>query len=174
MEMTRFFNEFVKDSQVLGIVAIAGGAFLALFSILYNRWMDDLGEKKRGYTALLVVGGNAITLLVVAVISWRAATLVLVAFVISGLAMIFGDIRRENIRREAEIKTINRRSPRRKALPYAAAGLVDDAAMLIGEAQREIKRALDGNSDPAKLGKAGINITEALAKLAEARKTEGE
>ena len=46
--------------------------------------------------------------------------------------------------------------------------------MLLSDAQREILRALDGKVDAVKLGKAGINVTMALAKLAEARQTEGE
>lgn len=172
MEMIPFFNKYVEDAHTLAILAGSGIAFLSIFSVLYNRWMDDLGEKKRGYTALLVAAGNAINLGVVAAISWRAALVVLAAFFVSGLAMILGDIRRETKRREAESK-INRR-PRRKSLPYAAAGLVDDAAMLVSDAQRELKRALDGKLDPAKLGKAGISMTEALGKLAEARRVEGE
>lgn len=167
-----FLNGFATDTRVLAPVALLLVGILILFSILYNKWMGELGDKKRGYTALLVALGNLVTLAAVAVISWKAAAVTVVAFAISGLAMIAGDVARGQAQRE-QAAHVNGR-PRRKALPYAAAGLVDEALMLLADAQRAIKRMLAGDLEAARIGLVGMQITEAVTKLTEARKTEGE
>lgn len=99
--MGDFLNEYVQDLQ--GLHALAGGAIalLVIFSVLYNHWMSDLGDKKDGYIAIFVAIGNAFTLLIVSVFSWKAAALVLIAFIASGTAMILGDVYRSVSRRQA-------------------------------------------------------------------------
>lgn len=170
MEMGSFINSFVKDSQSFTLAVAGGVAFLAIFSILYNRWMTDLGERKHGYTALLVALGNAVTLGVVAVISWKAALIGFVAFVVSGTAMIIGDIQRaDKVRQKA-----SRKSVRRKALPYAAAGLVIDATALLSNVERGMKLWLKGDASEKQIALMAINVKDAISKLAEASKIEGE
>jgi hypothetical protein len=169
MEMGNFINTFVADSQAFTLAAIGGAAFLAVFSILYNRWMTDLGERKHGYTALLVALGNAVTLGVVAVISWKAALLGFIAFVVSGTAMIIGDIQRADKARQKTKKTA-----RRKALPYAAAGLVDESIDLLTAADRNITRWLQNDASERQVALTALSVKDAIHKLTEARKVEGE
>ncbi len=76
--------------SVSGLVVAASG--LLLFGCLYNwlvSWMESNGYDE-GYTALLVVIGNGVTLGVVALIDWRAALLAGWAFACSGLPMVIG------------------------------------------------------------------------------------
>ncbi len=169
MDFGNILNTFVEDAHIFWPLCVALAASLWLFSMLYNRWMDDLAEAKSGYTALLVALGNGVTLAVVAVLSWKAAVLVAAAFVISGAAMIAGDIRRNHLQQKKTIRAL-----KRKPLPYAAAGLIDEAVMLISEGQRTIKTILKGPYDAQRLGIVGIALTEAIAKLNEARRVEGE
>lgn len=76
--------------SISGLVAAAIG--LLLFGIAYNwlvAWLEGRGYDE-GYTALLVVAGNGATLIIVALVDWRAAVLALGAFACSGLPMIVG------------------------------------------------------------------------------------
>lgn len=171
MNSGEFLNTFVQDLHVLIPVSAAAVAVLFIFSLLYNGWMDKLGDKKDGYTALLVALGNAVTLGVVAVFSWKAALLVALAFAIDGSAMIYGDIRRTSIRREQQTVA---KHPRRKALPYAAAYLVNEAIMTLSQVERGMKEMLEGKIEDRKLGIHALALKDASAKLQEALKTEGE
>jgi len=166
MENTQLLNTFVENPQTLGVVVACLCAFLIAFSMLYNRLMDDLGDQKRGYTAILVAIGNLITLGAVAVISWKAAAIVLAALVVSGAFMIYGDIRRAKAPKKVS-------AHRRKALPYAAAGCISDALMALSDAQRNIRFVLSTN-DASKVGLAGMDVDKAVLKLTEAAKVEGE
>jgi hypothetical protein len=68
------------------------GMGLLLFGIGYNclvAWLEAQGYDE-GYTALLVVGGVLVTLGGVALVDWRAAALVLAAFMLSGTPMVMG------------------------------------------------------------------------------------
>jgi len=71
---------------------VAAGFGLLLFGIAYNwlvSWMQNNGYDE-GYTAVLVVIGNGVTLAVVALVDWRAAVLAAGAFACSGLPMVIG------------------------------------------------------------------------------------
>jgi len=72
--------------------AVAWG--LLAFGVVFNDFVTRAGEHKDGYTWLLVVVGVLVTLLGVALISWQAAVLTLIAFVASGIPMIVGDVAR--------------------------------------------------------------------------------
>ena len=86
-------------------VTIAALVFgLIMFGAAYNSFVNWLGERGEGYTALLVAGGVLVTLAVVALVDWRAAALTLVAFAASGAPMIIGDIARNVVRRERAIR----------------------------------------------------------------------
>jgi len=137
--MGDFLNGFVQDPQNFWTAIASVVVALAIFGWRYNKWMDDLGEDKDGYTALLVALGVVVTQLGVAVISWRAAVLGVALYFADGLFMIFGDIRRSLTKRKKDAK---KKAPRRKPLPYAAAGLIDDALIALSEAQREMKALL--------------------------------
>lgn len=101
--MGNFLNEYVTDLQTIIPLAVGAVLLLIIFSLLYNRAVEDLGTKKEGYTAIFVAIGNIITLLVVAVFSWKAALLCLIAFAASGTAMIIGDVARSIKRREESV-----------------------------------------------------------------------
>jgi hypothetical protein len=73
-------------------ISVCAGLFF--FSWGFNYWVGKIGERKRGYTALLVVVGVMTTLGGVALWDWRSAALAAVAFIFSGIPMIAGDIAR--------------------------------------------------------------------------------
>lgn len=171
VNMGQFLNEYAQDVHVLVPVALAALAVLAVFSLLFNQWVGGLGVKKDGYTALLVAIGVTITLILVAVISWKASILVVLAFVASGSMMIIGDVRRTINQREAEVAEA--KHPRRKALPYVAAGLIDEAIMLLAQVERGMKAHLEGKSDDRKAGLMALAVKESVSKLQEARRVEG-
>ena len=83
-------DSFAVDWRVLSAVLFG----LLMFGVAFNYWVGLLGEKKEGYTALLVVIGVGMTLIGVAIVSWQSALLVLLAFAASGTPMIAGDIYR--------------------------------------------------------------------------------
>jgi hypothetical protein len=83
--------------------------------------------------------------------------------------MIVGDVARAFER----VKKDNRNA-RRKPLPYAAAAIIDDAAMVLSGSQRTIKKMLKDGIDAKNVGLVGVEIGEVLQKLIEARKVEGE
>jgi hypothetical protein len=71
---------------------VAAGFGLLLFGVAYNwlvSWMQNKGYDE-GYTAILVVIGNGMTLAIVALVDWRAAVLAAGAFACSGLPMVVG------------------------------------------------------------------------------------
>lgn len=66
---------------------------LLLFGILFNLLVSWLGNRKTGYTALLVVVGVSVTVIgTIPVIGLDNALFLGLAFVCSGLPMILGDI----------------------------------------------------------------------------------
>ena len=83
-------DSFAIDWRVLIAVLFA----LLMFGAAFNTWVGHLGDKKEGYTALLVAIGVGMTLIGVAIVSWQSALLVLLAFAASGTPMIAGDIYR--------------------------------------------------------------------------------
>ena len=172
MEMGQFLNEFATDTRVLVPVALASLAVLAVFSVLFDHWVGNLAsEKKIGYSAILVALGNIVTLLMVAIISWKAAILVGLAFIASGFMVIIGDVNRSHNTRKQAVLVASK--PRRKALPYAACGLIDDAIILLSNVEWGMRSVLEGKSDDRKIGLIALNVKEAIIKLTEARKIEG-
>lgn len=96
----------VVDWRLIGAVAFG----LFGFGVGYNALIHALGERKEGYTSLLVVAGVLITLGGVALIHWQAAALALLAFAASGLPMVVGDIGRHIWRREQAIERTQARA----------------------------------------------------------------
>ena len=81
---------------------ILSAALLVTFGALYNvavSWLEGNGYAE-GYVSLLVIGGVAGTLLVIAILDGPAALLVFLAFCCSGLPMVIGSIYRHVRRRE--------------------------------------------------------------------------
>lgn len=88
------------DWQMFGVVLFA----LFMFGLAYNGLVEWLGERKDGYTSLLVVAGVLITLLGITLIDWRAAALTLAGFGASGLPMVVGEIARTINKRERSLR----------------------------------------------------------------------
>ncbi len=170
--MGEFLNSYVKDLQALIPLGIGAVLLLVIFSLLYNHWMTALAEKKDGYTALLVAFGNLVTLLIVAVFSWKAAFLCLLAFVSSGTAMIVGDIYRSTIHRD-EVIAEAKKAPRRKPLPYVASRLIADAIDELLSAENKIGQAM-GEKKHELIPLVAVSISKSLHFLSEAKNTEGE
>jgi hypothetical protein len=169
--MGQFLNSFAQDPQSFWTAVAAVIAALGLFSWQYNAWIGRLGEKKKGYLGLLVAAGTLVILLGMAVISWKSAVLGLIFFAAGGSIMILGDIGRSVQERE---RTSAKKGDRRKPLPYAAAGLIDEASMSLAEAQRDLRAVLAGKGDDKKLGLIALSLASAIQKLSEAKKVEGD
>lgn len=90
------------DWRLIG--AILAGLFM--FGVAYNALVHHLGNKKEGYSAILVVGGVLITLGGLALISWQCALLAVAMFAASGLPMVIGDIYRSIRRREQALQVL--------------------------------------------------------------------
>src|SRR5690606_21381708 len=84
------------------IVAILFG--LLMFGSAFNALVSWLGDRKDGYTSLLVVAGVLVTIGGVALIDLRAAGLTLAAFAASGLPMVIGDAARTVEKREKALR----------------------------------------------------------------------
>jgi hypothetical protein len=78
----------------LGAVAVY--VALLVFGVGYNALIHHLEQRgyAEGYTAILVVGGVAITLGGVATLNYEAAMITLGAFAASGLPMVIGSMYR--------------------------------------------------------------------------------
>lgn len=127
--MGAFGNEFDVKLQIGLAVFVAMAA--PIFGYFYNKLMDRLNGENE-HSSLYVAVGNMVTLLLGALISWKAAALFLVLFLLDGLPMLHGEFNRT----EKKI-----RSPRRKRLPYAANGILDEARMASEEARRLIGKS---------------------------------
>ena len=93
------------DWRLIGAVLFG----LTCFGLAFTTFVQRLGDRKDGYTSLLVVAGVLVTLAGVALIYWPAAVLSGAAFVASGLPMIVGDIWQHIKAREAAIKLLKER-----------------------------------------------------------------
>jgi len=84
-----------QDPPPARIVLILSTLFL--FGILYNAlvsWLED-HHYDRGYTAILVIGGSAVTIAGAGRLAgWKAALWTLAAFATSGTPMTLGSIAR--------------------------------------------------------------------------------
>jgi hypothetical protein len=78
------------DPSLLALTAVLLLAFGVLYNILVG-WLQKQGYDE-GYTALEVVGGVAVSLLILALADWQAALITLIAFCFSGLPMVIGSI----------------------------------------------------------------------------------
>jgi len=94
-------SQNVINLQLFGIILFA----LVMFGIAYAMLIHWLGDRKEGYTSLLVVFGVLITLAGVAFISPIAALLTTAAFIASGVPMIIGNVLGYILRRERTIKS---------------------------------------------------------------------
>lgn len=153
--MGDFLNEYAVNSQVGLPLAVAIIFLLMGFGYFYNRLMDSLKGKE--HTSLYVAGGVLVTIGAAALVSWKAALLMTILFILDGLPMIVGEFRRTH-KQERQV--------RRKRMPYAANGLIDECKMsaekihkLIGE---ELKEGTGKN-----IPQMSHELTVVLLKLAE-------
>jgi hypothetical protein len=122
-----FLNEFAANLRVLPAMIVAVIVILPVFGYFYNRLMDKLHGKKEHLSLYVAIGEFAVILAVFA-FSWKAGLLALICNGLAGILMIWGEFRRT----EREEK----KTPRRKRIPYAANGRIDDARMSVDEANR--------------------------------------
>lgn len=163
--MDGFLNELDANLLIALAVFVATGS--PVFGIFYNQAIDKLkGEYE--HLSLYVAIGVSVTLVFVSLLSWKAALLTLIVFCLTGLPMIFGEFRRTEKRR----KTV-----RRKRLPYAANGLIDDAKMATIRAHEKMTRASATNSleEIYKLQRdAALELITITEKLSEVRRIQME
>ena len=124
--MGAFGNEF--DAKLLIGLGVFAAMAAPMFGFFYNNLMDRL-DSEHEHTSLYVAGGNLFTLLIGALISWKAAVLFFLLFVLDGLPMIIGEFKRTAKKVKA---------PRRRRMPYAANGLLDEAKMSSENARKLI------------------------------------
>lgn len=153
--MGDFGNEYVENLYVLLPLIAVAVIGLPVFGYFYNRLMDSLKGKE--HTSIYVVGGVLVTIAVAGLISWKSSLLFLVLFGLDGLPMIIGDYRRGS--RPVKL-------PRRKRLPYAANGLIDDAKCAAGEIHRLMGTELQKH-DTHTLTKMQHELTTVLLRLEE-------
>lgn len=154
-----FLNEFDANLQTGVIVFIVIAA--PTFGYFYNRLMDVLREHE--HTSIYVAIGVSVTLVFGALISWKAAILYSVLFLLDGLPMIVGEYRRTEK---------SKRKPRRKRLPYAANGILDECKIASVVAHEKLVRASTCNSleEICKLQRdAALELNTITSKLAEVR-----
>jgi len=159
--MGDFLNEFaVNLLPALTVFAMMG---LPIFSHFYNQLMDKLANRSE-HTSIYVAIGVAVTVVVGGLFSWKSALLYAILFGLSGMPMIIGEFRRTEVK-------VAEKSLRRRRLPYAANGCIEDAHDAVKEAQRLIGVALknNGKNVEAALSLAGASteISLALSKLIE-------
>ena len=163
MNLGDFLNEFVANPTVFWALIVTVFFSLLIFGYFYNRLMDSLKGKE--HYSLYVACGVLVTIGAAALFSWKAGLLMLIPFLADGLPMIVGEFKRTHRLHEERKK-----NPRRKRLPYAANGRIDDAAMAIKEAARLLGMTLK-EKDPAvralQLATASHELNEAQTKLLE-------
>ena len=165
--MPSFINEFAANPQVLPALIIFLLLALPVFGYFYNKLMDKLNGQKHEHLSLYVVIGVAVTILAGGLISWLAALMYLVLFFLSGLPMVIGEFKRtEQNRSTAKAKVL-----RRKRLPYAANGCIEDAHDAAKETQRLLGVAMKYNGKNVEsaipLAEASHQINLALSKIVE-------
>jgi hypothetical protein len=132
--MGAFLNEL--DANLLVAIVVFIVVIAPVFGYFYNRLMDSL-KSDHEHTSLYVAIGVAITLAFGSLLSWKAAILLLSIFCLTGLPMIVGEFLRTERKRKS--------APRRKRLPYAANGILDEAKMANSEAVNQLERAINSN-----------------------------
>ena len=164
MNLGVFLNEYAANSSTFWALFVGAIFSLAIFGYFYNRLMDHLKEGDE-HTSLYVAIGVAVTIAVAALFSWKSGLLMTVFFAASGLPMILGEFRRTKEKVEQRTKI-----PRRKRLPYAANGRIDDANMAVKEASRLLGMALKEKEPTARalqLATASHELNDASTKLLE-------
>jgi len=163
--MDRFINQLDANLQTAIVVFIVIGA--PVFGYFYNRLMDSLDEHE--HMSLYVAIGVVITLAFGALISWKASILLLSIFALTGLPMIFGEYRRTERKRKT--------APRRKRLPYAANGILDEAKMATSETHRLLGKALAAETKEdiyRNIASASYELTTITEKLSEVKRIQME
>jgi len=161
-----FLNEFALN-LLIALVVFAGMG-LPIFAIFYNRFIDNRTDRNE-HTSLYVAIGVLITLIVGGLFSWKAMILYLVLFGLSGLPMIVGEFQRTDRKHKERAA----RSVRRKRLPYAVNGRIEDAYDAMKEVQRLIGVAMKYNGKNVEsaipLAGATTEINLALSRLMEVK-----
>ena len=166
MNLGDFLNEYAANSPLFWAMVVGAIFCLLIFGYFYNRLMDHLKDGDE-HTSLYVAIGVSVTLIFVSIFSWKAGLLSLGFFSASGIPMIFGEFRRTNERVEER-----KRTPRRKRLPYAANGRIDDATMDVKEASRLLGMAIrekDTAVRALQLAQASHELNDAHTKLLEVK-----
>jgi hypothetical protein len=167
-EMGAFMNEIDVKLQTAFVVFVIVAA--PMFGYFYNRLIDSL-KSRFEHMSVYVVGGVTITLVFVALLSWKAALLALGIFTLTGLPMIVGEFCRTNR------KMKQARRPRRLRLPYAANGILDEAKMASTQAHQAITKAINTNN-PAEqykhMAAAAMELVTITAKIAEVKQIQME
>ena len=166
MNLGDFLNEYAANSPLFWAMVVGAIFCLLIFGYFYNRLMDHLKDGDE-HTSLYVAIGVSVTLIFVSIFSWKAGLLSLGFFSASGIPMIFGEFRRTNERVEER-----KRTPRRKRLPYAAIGRIDDATMDVKEASRLLGMAIrekDTAVRALQLAQASHELNDAHTKLLEVK-----
>jgi hypothetical protein len=138
--MDGFLNEFVGKLQALPALIVFVLLSLPTFGYFYNKLMDRILSRTE-HTSLYVVGGVAVTLAAGALFSWKSGLLYFLLFALSGLPMIVGEFRRT----EQHNKTVRENKLRRKRLPYAVNGYIEDAYDAANAAQKLLDVAMKHN-----------------------------
>jgi len=164
--MGDFLNQFAANVQVLPALIIFMILVLPIFGYFYNKLMDQLTGRSE-HTSLYVAIGVGVTILAGALFSWKSAIMYFALFVCSGLPMIIGEFRR------TEAKKVKAKTVRRKRLPYAANGCIEDAHDALTEAQRLLGLAMRNNGKNVEsaipLAHASTELNRAIGKLVELR-----
>lgn len=162
-----FLNEFAANSPVFWALFVGAIFVLLIFGYFYNRLMDTLKHGTGEHTSIYVAIGVAVTLGVASLFSWKAGLLTMIFFAASGLPMIFGEFHRTKVVEEEKTRT-----PRRKRVPYAVNGRIEDSSMAVKEASRLLGLALkekDPTARALQLATASHELNDAYSKLLEVK-----
>lgn len=161
-----FLNQIAPNLQTGLVVFIVIGA--PMFGYFYNQLMDRLHNENE-HTSLYVAIGVFVTLLFVALLSWKAGLLGGLLFALTGLPMMIGEYRRTEKNKK--------KTARVKRLPYKANGIIDDAKMASTQAHQHITRALHATNpeDQYKhLAAAGMELSTVFNRLNEVKQIQME
>lgn len=160
-----FLNEYAANPAVFWALGVGIVLSLAIFGHFYNRLMDALTSQE--HMSLYVAIGVVVTIVAAALFSWKAALMMFILFMPPGAFMIAGEYRRT--RRKAEER---KKNPRRKRVPYAVNGRIDETRMSVGEAARLLGMALrekDATVRAVQLASASHELNNASVKLLEVK-----
>lgn len=162
-----FLNEYAANSQLFWALLVGAFFGLLIFGYFYNRLMDSLKHGTGEHTSIYVAIGVAVTIGIASLFSWKSGLLTLVFFAASGLPMIFGEFKRTKVAEDEKTRT-----PRRKRVPYAVNGRIDDSSMAVKEASRLLGMALkekDAMARTLQLATASHELNSAYSKLMEVK-----